>query len=339
MKPFGYTRAASIADALAAATGDDRVAYLAGGTNIFDYMKLGVFAPQTLIDLRGLPLDQIEELTGNTIRLGSLVANSDLANSSLVRRRLPALSQAVLSGASGQIRNMATTGGNLLQRTRCQYFRDTTMPCNKRSLGSGCAAVGGHHREHAILGASKSCIATHPSDLAVALSACDATINAVGLNGDRSIPISELYRRPGNRPDLDTTLEPGDIIRSVDIPYSNLSMNTVYRKIRDRSSYAFALVSAAVGVEIGHDSTIKDVRISLGGVAPGPWRAFLAEDILRGTSANRETFRSAMVAELAQATPLSDNAFKVGMISNLIISCLEDVTTRQPVDLRSNNGR
>jgi xanthine dehydrogenase YagS FAD-binding subunit len=333
MKPFDYRRAAAPDSAVADVAGNPGAAYLAGGTNLVDHMKLGIAAPSLLMDITSLPLDQVEETEDGGVSIGANVRNSDLAAHPLIRSRYPVLSQALLSGASGQLRNLATTGGNLLQRTRCVYFQDATTPCNKREPGSGCSALEGYARYHAILGASAECIAVHPSDMAVALVALDATAVVQTTAGERSIAMADLHRLPDGRPDLDTVLDHGDLITSVRLPGLPWARCSAYRKVRDRASYAFALVSVAAAVELEDDGgtpggvpIIRQARIALGGVAHKPWRAGLAENALRGARATHESFRAAADAELERAVTVGDNAFKVPMVRNTLISVLHELT-------------
>ncbi|GIL27851.1 FAD binding domain-containing protein [Actinocatenispora comari] len=321
MKPFRYDRATSPAAAVAAVAADPQASYLAGGTNLVDHLRLGLTEPGLLVDVGGLPLHEIEELPDGGLRIGAGVANSDLAADRRVRERYPVLSVALLSGASGQLRNLATTGGNLLQRTRCGYFQDVTEPCNKRAPGSGCAALGGWNRYHAILGASSHCIAVHPSDLAVALTALDARVRVLGVDGERAIPIDDFYRLPGDEPQRDTVLEHGDLITAVDLPPLPVARNSGYRKVRDRASYAFALVSVAAAIRI-EDGTVADVRIALGGVAHRPWRAHTAEQALHGAPSTVEGYAAAAARELSAADPLPGNAFKVPLARSVLTSVL-----------------
>lgn len=321
MKPFTYERAADPADAVAKVAGRLGAVYLAGGTNLVDHLKLGVATPDVLVDVSRLPLDDVTSLDDGGLRIGASVRNADLAAHPVVRRDYPVLAQALLAGASGQIRNAATTGGNLLQRTRCVYFQDVTTACNKREPGSGCSAREGFQRSHAILGASEHCIATHPSDMAVALAALDATVLVLGSDGERRVPMGELHRLPGDDPQRDTTLRQGDLITAVELPALPFAGRSAYRKVRDRASYAFALVSVAAALDV-EDGTVRDVRIALGGVAHKPWRASVAEDRLRGGPATEDAFRQAAEAELAQAHPLPGNAFKVPMARNTITATL-----------------
>ena len=320
MKPFQYEQAVSVNDAVTSVAGRSGAVYLAGGTNLVDHLKLGVAAPDVLVDISALPLDTIQATEDGGLRIGAAVRNSDLGSNHAVRRHYPALSQALLAGASGQIRNAATTGGNLLQRTRCVYFQDVTTPCNKREPGSGCPAREGFHRNLAVLGASEHCVATHPSDMAVAMLALDATVVVLGADGERTVPIAELHRLPGNHPEQDTTLAQGDLITHIQLP-SPLTRRSAYRKVRDRASYAFALVSVAAVLDV-EGGVVRDVRIALGGVAHRPWRATTAEDLLRGRPASEQSFRAAATAELEEAEPLRDNAFKVPLVRNTITATL-----------------
>jgi xanthine dehydrogenase YagS FAD-binding subunit len=321
VRPFTYEQALDPADAVARMTGRPGSAYLGGGTNLVDHLKLGVAAAEVLVDVSRLPLDRVETRDDGGLRIGAAVRNSDLAADPAVRRDFPVLSQALLAGASGQIRNMATTAGNLLQRTRCRYFQDVTTPCNKREPGSGCPALDGANRTLAILGASEHCVATHPSDMAVALAALDAEVVVLGPEGERRIPFGDLYRLPGDDPSRDTTLAPGDLVTAVELGPLPAARRSAYRKVRDRASYAFALVSVAAVLDVD-DGVVRDVRIALGGVAHKPWRATLAEDALRGRPATDDSFRSAADAELGRARPLSENGFKIPMARNTITATL-----------------
>ena len=325
MKPFSYMRAQDLGGAVAALAEAPNAAFLAGGTNLVDLMKLGVMEPEVLVDVRRLTSDSIEELPDGGVRIGAAVTNSDLAADRTIRSRYPALSQALFAGASGQLRNLATTGGNLLQRTRCVYFYDTTTPCNKREPGSGCSAIEGHNKNHAILGASEHCVATHPSDMAVAMAALDAFVNVHGPDGERRVPIEELHRLPGDEPQRDTTLEHGELITAVDLPPLDFASNSKYRKVRERASYAFALVSVAAALAV-QDGVVRDVRLALGEVAQRPWRATKAEEALRGEPANEANFRAAADIELEDAEPLRDNAFKVALARNVITRTLLDLS-------------
>lgn len=324
MKPFRYDRARDIPGAVATLSRERSGVFLAGGTNLVDLMKLGVMSPDLLVDVRRLTSAEIEDLPGGGLRIGAAMTNSELAADLRIRKRYPALSQALLSGASGQLRNAATTGGNLLQRTRCVYFYDTTTPCNKREPGTGCSALDGCSKDHAILGASPHCVATHPSDMAVAMTALDAVVRVQGPGGERALPIAELYRLPGREPERDTTLEHAELITAIDLPPAGLSANSRYRKVRERASYAFALVSVAAALQV-RDGLVGDSRIALGGVAHRPWRAETAEHALRGRPATQESFRAAAQAELAGAAPLRDNAYKVPLAVNVMTRTLLDL--------------
>jgi xanthine dehydrogenase YagS FAD-binding subunit len=320
MKPFAFERATEPAQAIAL---HDRghVAYLGGGTNLVDLMRLGVETPDVLVDVTRLGHDRIEPTAAGGLLIGAAVTNSDLAADPVVRDRYPVLALALLSGASYQLRNLATVGGNLLQRTRCLYFQDISKPCNKRDPGSGCPARDGDHRNLAILGHSEACVATHPSDMAVALAALGATVH---IQGKPSIPIPGLHRLPGEEPERDTVLEDGDLITAVELPPVPAAANSRYRKVRDRASYAFAVVSIAAALELDGD-TVEDVRIALGGVAHVPWRAQTAEAALRGGPASEAAFAAAADAELAAARPLRDNGFKVPLARNLIVRTLAEL--------------
>lgn len=324
MKPFALERAADVDGAVATVAGRPGATYLGGGTNLVDNLKLGVERPDLLVDVSRLPLDEVSELENGGLRIGAAVRNSDLAAHPVVRRDYPVLARALLAGASGQIRNSATTAGNLLQRTRCVYFRDVSTPCNKREPGSGCAALDGYTRYHAILGASEHCVAVHPSDMAVAMCALEAEVVVVGLNGERRIPLEVLHRLPGDQPERDTVLEHGDLVTAVELPPLPFARRSDYRKVRDRASYAFALVSVAAALDL-EDGRVRASRIALGGVAHKPWRALAAEDRLRGHRATEDTFRAAAEAELAQANPLPGNGFKVPMLRNTIVSVLREL--------------
>src|SRR5437868_7194655 len=301
MNPFEYHRAKDAEGAVSAIT--EQAKFLAGGTNLVDLMKNGVEKPKTLVDINRAGLDKIEEMPDGGLRLGAMARNSDTANHPLVRRRYPLLARAILSGASPQLRNLATNGGNLLQRTRCTYLRDTGFEqCNKRKPGSGCSALEGYNRSHAIFGASDKCIAVHPSDMCVALAALDAVIRVRGKNGERQIPLAEFHRLPGDHPELDSTLQPDELILSIDLPPSSFAQHSHYLKVRDRASYEFALVSAAVGLEITAGE-IRTARVALGGVAHKPWRAPAAENLLAGQKASPELFERAAQQAVAGAKP------------------------------------
>jgi len=321
MNPFTYARAASAQDAvrLGAQLG---AAYLGGGTNLVDLMRETLAAPDSLVDVTGLPAT-IEESADGSILVGAAVKNTALAAHPAIRSRYPALSRAIVAGASAQIRNMATVGGNILQRTRCAYFYDADgADCNKRTPGQGCSAIDGFNRNHAILGASPSCVATHPSDMCVALAAFDAIVHLEGAQGRRSIALTDLHRLPEDRPDRDTLLAPGELITAIELPPLPFGARSTYRKVRDRSSYAFALVSVAAALDVA-DGVVREVRIALGGVAHKPWRAARAEDALRGGPATPSAFRTAAETELAAAAPLRDNGFKIGLAINTIAAVLD----------------
>jgi len=324
MRPFGYERASDAAGAVALLEGAPEGArYLAGGTNLVDLMKLEVETPALLVDVRDLGTE-IEETADGGLRIGAGVTNSALAADRRVRERYPLLAEAVLAGASGQLRNVATVGGNLLQRTRCAYFQDVTKPCNKRRPGSGCPAREGDHRNLAVLGHSQACVATHPSDMAVALAALGATVHVAGPRGERSIPIPGLHRLPGDEPQRDTVLEPGELIVALELAPPVMAERARYRKVRDRASYAFAVVSVAVAVELDGDR-VRDCRIAFGGLAQVPWRAERAEAELCGAPAARDAFLAAADAELEAARPLRDNAFKLPLARNVLARTLADV--------------
>ncbi|GAA5611075.1 xanthine dehydrogenase family protein subunit M [Streptomyces platensis] len=321
MKPFGYLRATSVEEAVRAAAGQPGARFLGGGTNLVDLMKLGVETPQLLIDVTRLPLDRIEELPDGGLRIGALVRNSDLAAAAAVRVRYPALSQALLAGASGQLRNIATTGGNLLQRTRCLYFQDISKPCNKRAPGTGCPAREGVHRDLAVLGHSDHCVATQPSDMAVALAALDAEVLLHGPDGERTVPVTDFHRLPGDSPERDTEIRPGELITAVRLPPAAPGTRSRYRKARDRASYAFALASVAAVLEV-RDGTVRHAALAFGGLAHRPWRARAAEEVLHGAPATEDTFARAADAELGAARPLRDNGFKVTLARNLAVGVL-----------------
>lgn len=327
MTPFTYSRPGDAAVAIREAARSGAM-YLGGGTNLVDLMREGVERPTALVDVTDLARGVIEREDGG-LRIGAATTNTALAADRRVRERYPMLARAVLAGASAQIRNMATVGGNLLQRTRCLYFYDDATRCNKRAPGSGCDALDGFNRMHAILGASPACVATHPSDLCVALAALDATVHLEGAEGARTLPLEALHRLPGNTPALETELRPGELITAVELPPLPMARHSAYRKVRDRASYAFALVSVAAALEVEADGTIRDVRLALGGVAHKPWRARVAEAQLRGASAGEAAFRRAAEAELAAAQPLRDNGFKVELAKRTMVAVLEQLATRQ----------
>ena len=322
MRPFAYERAEDAASAVALLqAADGRARYLAGGTNLVDLMKLGVETPELLVDVRRLPHGAVEELPGGGLRIGAAVRMGDLAADRRVRASYPVLAQALLAGASAQLRNAATIGGNLLQRTRCAYFTDVTKPCNKRAPGTGCPAREGHHRNHAILGWSDACVATHPSDMAVALVALGATVQVQGAGGARTVPMPGLHRLPGDEPERDTVLEHGELITAVELEPLPFAARSAYRKARERASFAFALGSVAAALDL-QDGVVRDCRIALGAVAHAPWRAERAEAALRGAPATEASFAAAADAELAEARPLRENAYKVPLARNLMIRTL-----------------
>jgi len=326
VNPFGYERTEQAETALRAIAEYSGAKFLAGGTNLIDLMKNGVEKPPMLIDINHLPLRAIEDLPGGGLRIGALARNSDTASHPLVRTNYPLLARAILSGASPQLRNMATNGGNLLQRTRCYYFMDTGFPaCNKRTPGSGCGAIGGVNRIHAIFGASGACIATHPSDMCVALAALDATIRVRSAQGERTIAIDEFHRLPGDTPSIDTTLRPDELVLSIDMPRSPYSAHSHYLKVRDRASYEFALVSVAAALEFeGGDGggRIRSARIALGGVAHKPWRAKDAEQALIGNPLDESSIQRAAQAAVVGAKPQRDNAFKVTLVQRCVARAL-----------------
>ncbi len=323
MTPFAYHRAGGTADALRLGE-EPQAMFLGGGTNLVDLMRERIATPAVLVDVTGLS-SAIEE-TDAGLRIGAAASNSSVAEHRIVRERYPLVARAILAGASAQIRNMATVGGNLLQRTRCTYFYDVEgSRCNKRLPGSGCDAVDGFNRIHAILGASPACVATHPSDLCVALAALDAEVELVSAGGSRSVALADLHRLPGDTPDRDTVIAPGELIAAVTLPVPPEAMRAAYRKVRDRASYAFALVSVAAAIRV-RDGRVADVRLALGGVAHKPWRARIAEGALIGGPASPAAFRAAAEAELAAAVPLSDNGFKIELAVRTITAVLTDLS-------------
>jgi xanthine dehydrogenase YagS FAD-binding subunit len=322
MRPFSYERVTTEHEALECARRGNAT-FVAGGTTLVDLMKLNVEVPSALVDINGLPLSQIDDQADGSIRIGALVRNSDLAHDSRVRSRWRVLSQAILAGASAQLRNMATTGGNLMQRTRCYYFRDPVYPCNKRQPGAGCAAMDGYNRIHAILGVSAKCIATHPSDMAVALVALDASVHILGASGERVVPITEFHLLPGETPERETVVRPGELITYVTLPKRPFGPHSAYVKLRDRASYEFALASAAAALHL-EGTTVRSARLALGGIATKPWRALDAEQVLIGSAANETTFRSAADAALTGAVPRRHNAYKIELAKRAIVRALSD---------------
>lgn len=321
MRPFKYSNASDANAAAKIVAANMNAKFLAGGTNLLDLMKEDVERPNELVDVARLNLTQIKT-TGAGVSIGALAKNTDTANHTIIRQDYPLLTQAILAGASAQIRNMATNGGNLLQRTRCSYFYDTAMPCNKREPGTGCGAMEGINRMHAIFGWSDKCVAVYPSDMSVALAALDAVVKVRGANGaERSIPFADFHRLPGDNPEKDNTLQHGELITAIEIPKNKFADKSYYLKVRDRASYAFALVSVAVGLETS-GNTIKQARIAMGGVAHKPWRALEAEKLLVGKSATEAVFKQAAEAEMKNAKPLEHNKFKVELGSRAIVRAL-----------------
>ena len=324
MMPFSFSRARDAADAVRLGS-TDGAKYLGGGTNLVDLMRETVERPSALVDVTGLS-DAVDERSDGGLMIGAAVKNTALAEHRAVRTRYPMLARAIVAGASAQIRNMATVGGNILQRTRCTYFYDDDgSRCNKRAPGQGCDAIGGFNRIHAILGASAACVATHPSDMCVALAALDAVVHLQGRAGARTVRFTEVHRLPGDHPEIETVLEPGELITAVELPALPVGARSTYRKVRDRASYAFALVSVAAALELEGD-TVKDVRVALGGVAHKPWRARKAEAALRGQPATEASFRAAAEAELADARPLRENGFKIELATRTIAAVLGELT-------------
>ncbi|MGW3268556.1 FAD binding domain-containing protein [Streptomyces sp. NPDC001056] len=324
MREFDYRRATDVAGAVALLGADPDTRFLGGGTNLVDLMKTGVERPTRLVDIRELPLDRIETTDGGGLRIGATVTNADLAAHPEVRRRYPALAQAVLAGASGQLRNMATVGGNLLQRTRCGYFTDVTQPCNKRIPGSGCPAVEGEHHNHAVLGASDHCVAVHPSDMAVPLAAFDAVVRYETADGPGELPLAEFYLPVGDTPHRETALPPGALITGVVLPPAPVAARSRYRKVRERASYAFAIGSLAAALDV-RDGVVHEARLALGAVASRPWRALAAEAVLTGAPAGPDTYAAAADAELAAARPLPHNGYKVTLMRNLVVAVLTEL--------------
>jgi xanthine dehydrogenase YagS FAD-binding subunit len=324
VKPFRYERADDERSAVAVLAGTPGARLLGGGTNLVDLMRLGVETPDVLVDVTRLPANRVDVMPDGGLLIGAGVRNSDLAADHHVRTRYPALAEALLSGASGQLRNLATTAGNLLQRTRCAYFQDVASPCNKREPGTGCPAIEGDHRNLAVLGHSSTCVATHPSDMAVALVMFDAVVRVIGPAGVRAIPLLDFHRLPGTSPQRDTVLRRDELIVAVQLPPSDLAAHSTYRKVRERASFSFAVVSVAAALDV-RDGRVEDVRIALGGVAHKPWRARAAEDELRGAPADAATFDRAARVELEQARPLRDNAYKVGLAQATLVRTLTEL--------------
>jgi xanthine dehydrogenase YagS FAD-binding subunit len=322
MNNFSYTRASDIASAVNEASRDATAKFIAGGTNLIDLMKENVARPTRLIDINRVPLNRIEETKDGGLRLGALVTNADTAYNEQVEKRYPLLSRAILSGASAQLRNMATDGGNLMKRTRCYYFYDVATPCNKREPGTGCSAIEGFNRMHAVLGTSDQCIAVHPSDMCVALAALEAVVRVTGKNGDRAIPFSDFHRLPGDTPQIDTNLQADEIITSIDLPPKGFADHHAYLKVRDRHSYAFALVSVAVALEMDGNK-IKETRLALGGVAHKPWRSKEAEELLNGKAANSDNFQAVAETVMHGAKGFAYNTFKIELAKRAIVRALK----------------
>jgi xanthine dehydrogenase YagS FAD-binding subunit len=325
MNSFTYTRASDVANAISEVTTNDRAKFIAGGTNLIDLMKENVARPSHLVDITRLPLSRIEDTADGGLRLGALVTNADTAYNEQVEKRYPLLSKAILAGATAQLRNMATNGGNLMQRTRCYYFYDVATPCNKRDPGTGCSAINGFNRIHAILGTSEQCIATHPSDMCVALAALEAVVRVTGKNSERAIPFAEFHRLPGDTPHMDTNLQPDEIITAVDLPAKGFAEHHTYLKLRDRTSYAFALVSVAAALEMDGDR-IEEARLALGGVAHKPWRDRQAEAMLNGKSATQENLQKVAEAIVRDAKGFGYNTFKIELAKRAIVRALKQAT-------------
>jgi xanthine dehydrogenase YagS FAD-binding subunit len=324
MTPFTYARASDVPDALKLVVATSGGRYLGGGTNLVDLMRETVEQPDSLVDVTALATG-IAATNGDGLLIGAATTNTALASHRLVRERYPLLARAILAGASMQIRNMATVGGNILQRTRCTYFYDEAARCNKRVPGAGCDAIEGFNRTHAILGASPACVATHPSDMCVALAALDAVVHLVGPDGARTMKLTELHRLPGGSPHIETELRAHELITAIELPALSFGARSAYRKVRDRASYAFALVSVAAALDIGADGSVRDVRLALGGVAHKPWRAWKAEAALRNQPAGQEAFLAAAEAELTDATALRDNGFKIELAKRTIVAVLGEL--------------
>ena len=326
MVPFTFAKARSEREALERVRQPNAV-FIAGGTTLLDLMKLNVQTPASLVDINSLPLDKIEVRVDGSLRLGAMVRNSELAHHPKVQQSFPVLAEALLSGASPQLRNMATTGGNLMQRTRCYYFRDTGYPCNKRQPGSGCAALEGFNRIHAVLGGSNQCIATHASDMAVAMVALEAVVHISGPRSERKVPVGEFHLLPGNTPHIETVLQPGELITHVTIPASAFAAQSAYVKLRDRASYEFALASAAAALEI-QGNQIRSARLALGGVATKPWRSPEGERVLTGSAAEGKTFQAAADAAMKGAVPHKHNAYKIELAKRAIVRALTNAAQK-----------
>ena len=323
MRPFSYLQASDEGAAVATVAENPSASFVAGGTEMLNWMKDGIEEPDLLVDVNALPFKDVEA-RGHSVRIGAMCRMSDVASEPAVREAYPALAEALEASASPQLRNMATIGGNLLQRTRCPYFRETSFPCNKRSPGSGCSALAGEHRMHAILGASDACVAVHPSDLAVALVALDAVVHTRGAGGERTIPIDDFYLLPGSAPERETVLQHGELIVGVEVPASPFAARSRYLKVRERASYEFALVSTAVAIELV-DGTVSSARVALGGVAPKPWRARAAEEVLVGDRLDAAAIAAAGAVAVRGARPLRDNAFKVRLAERAVVRALSEI--------------
>jgi xanthine dehydrogenase YagS FAD-binding subunit len=321
MEPFSFVHATDNQTAIKAVLEEPMAKFLAGSTNLVDLMRMNIESPSRIVDINGLAFKKIVFSSGS-LHIGALVTNTDLAYHPDIIKHFPVLSQAVLSGASPQIRNRATTGGNILQRTRCAYFYDTAFPCNKREPGSGCSAINGYNRMHAVLGTSEQCIAAHPSDMSVALVALDAVVHIMGSAGERNVPFKDFHLLPGNTPEKENVLQHGELITSIEIPKLDFAKRSTYLKVRDRASFEFALVSAAVALDI-NNGVIRAARVALGGVGTKPWRAEKAEKILTGSKANEQTYEAAALAEMKDAKPLTHNGFKVELAKRALIRALK----------------
>jgi xanthine dehydrogenase YagS FAD-binding subunit len=335
MMQFEYSRARDAAEAVRLAGGQPEARFLGGGTNLVDLMRETIETPRSLVDVTGLS-QQIVARDDGSMLIGAAAKNTAVAADWNVRARFPVLARAILNGASGQIRNMATMAGNIMQRTRCYYFYDDAARCNKRTPGAGCDALDGFNRMHAILGASPACVATHPSDMCVALAALDAVVHLESASGARAININELHRLPADSPHVETILAPGELITGIEIPACSFAAGSIYRKVRDRASYAFALVSVAAAIDVSDDGSIRDARVALGGVAHKPWRARKAEAALRGATANEASFSAAADAELQDARGLEHNAFKIELAKRVLVACLGELC--QPKARSRGNG-
>ena len=324
MHPFSLIKVSDNGTAIKAAKENSNSKFIGGGTNLVDLMKMNIETPDKIIDINILPLKEVKKLSNGNILIGALITNSDLAYNETIKNKFPVLSEAILAGASAQLRNMATTAGNLLQRTRCYYFYDTATPCNKREPGSGCSAINGYNRIHAILGTSDKCIATHPSDMCVAMAALDAIIHVQGINGERKIMFSDFHTMPGDHPEIENTLQKGDLITAVELPALSFATNSAYVKVRDRTSYDFAVASAAVALDV-HNGIIKNARIALGGIATKPWRTTEAEHFLIGKQTSADSFKNAADIALKNSKELKFNSYKTELAKRTLISGLNKI--------------